>query len=600
MKQQPPLRWRRHRLTTVPPDVAPTIVRHLAPAAALARAARGVAVEEGSIALPELPESPVEKAASLLRVAAEVEHALMVQYLYAGSSLTDSAAASKVTGVAVEEMSHLMTVQNLLRLIGQPPHLNRQDDDGTVDDEHRLFPFDFRLEPVSNVSLAKYVVAESPDTAPEGVDADVLARVVDLATGAQRDPVNRVGTLYALLSAVFATPELLHEHATVGGDVDADEARWYAMVEQFAAEAAAFYGGPEHLHLPDDAFDAAPVVAQGTDPDWDRSRTGTIDEFRVHPMTSRWEALEALRDIGLQGEGPSVAAGEPSHFRRFYDQFLSLFGPDGLGTVPAQGAVLPLPAGARIVVRPGGPDGDDVVSHPTTAQWAELADLRYALLLGCLERYLRAPADDRAFLRGWCFAEMYALRKLATLLRTMPAGSGTTPVAAVPFNPPVWPGEGPEWADLAAAFEKSVMIAGVLIAGVPEGDLDGAHQLLAHLIASDGRKLADSQARASAAPSPRTRTDAVRDALDWAAGAGDPGHNDSGRFWNLRHSEFVQVEIFGDNVTTRPPEGGDAPIVDQLRRGSMPRLRPSLDPATSPEFRLVETWVADGCPDDPV
>ena len=38
--------------------------------------------------LPELPDSPLDKAIRLLQVAAEVEHALMVQYLYAGNAFT--------------------------------------------------------------------------------------------------------------------------------------------------------------------------------------------------------------------------------------------------------------------------------------------------------------------------------------------------------------------------------------------------------------------------------------------------------------------------------------------------------------------------------
>lgn len=104
-----------------------------------------------------------------------------------------------------------------------------------------------------------------------------------------------------------------------------------------------------------------------------------------------------------------------------------------------------------------------------------------------------------------------------------------------------------------------------------------------------------------------TRTDALRDVLEWAAGAGDPGANHGnsptlpggqGRFWNLRHDDVVQVEIFGQNVTTRP-QGEDARMIARLRDGTMPRGRPPLD-VNGDEFRLVEQWVADGCPDDPV
>jgi hypothetical protein len=271
--------------------------------------------------LPDVDkDSPREKAAVLLRVAAQVEHALMVQYLYAGYSCAPP--QRSILDVAIEEMSHLMTVQNLLRCLGEPPHLVRQEDSAPVPEEDRLYPFGFRLEPLSEQSLAKYVVAESPPSAPSDVDATVLAHIVDLATGAAHQPVNRVGTLYALLGAVFGTEEVLHEHA-VEGDA------WYVAVDQMAAEAAKFYGGRDALHLPDGVFGGLTAAGQASDADWDRSvEKEDLDEFRVHLVTSRSDALDALRDIGLQGEGPSAVPSETAHFKRFYDLFVRFFGPN--------------------------------------------------------------------------------------------------------------------------------------------------------------------------------------------------------------------------------------------------------------------------------
>ena len=121
---------------------------------------------------PKPPESfltPHDQAALLLRVAAEVEHALMVEYLYAGFSLNEAQARPEhqslvrewrqvVMGIAREEMGHLVTVQNLLQLIGAPLTLRRED----MPFDNNLQPFTFRLEPLSQASLAKYVVAEMP------------------------------------------------------------------------------------------------------------------------------------------------------------------------------------------------------------------------------------------------------------------------------------------------------------------------------------------------------------------------------------------------------------------------------------------------------
>jgi hypothetical protein len=450
---------------------------------------------------------------------------------------------------------------------------------------------------VSHLSLAKYVVAESPDSLPAGVEPAVMARIVELATGPVKEPVNRVGVLYALLAAVFGSPQLLLEQAATGDP-------WFVAVNQLAVEAAEFYGGPAALHLPDSAFDTASADRQASDDDWDRSRLRPIDEFRVHVVTSRLGALRALQDIGLQGEGPSLVSLETAHFRRFYDLFVRFFGADGTGTAPPSG-VLAVPAGDSIVLDADG-SGGNVISHPTTLKWARLADLRYAVLLGALERYLLAADDDRAFLRGWCFAEMSALGKLAVLLRRMPRSAKSAPeVAALPFTLPAWLQEGTQWSDLAAAFEESITITIGLVTEVSPGSEH--HRLLILLTASDERKLRESEAR-SEGRSERTRTDDVRDVLDWAAGAGDPHHTgtspplpgtEQGRFWNLQHADLVQVEVFGTNITTVPGPDEDALLIGMLRSQAMPQNRPKLA-EESAEFTTVESWVADGCPDDPV
>src|SRR5204863_2080786 len=100
------------------------------PAAAPAQAELAPAAT--SVVHIELPDlsgfpTPAEKAQFLLHAAAEVEHALLVQYLYAAYSLkkpgdvTDPAQQAALSqwprslrGIAKEEMGHLLTVQNLL------------------------------------------------------------------------------------------------------------------------------------------------------------------------------------------------------------------------------------------------------------------------------------------------------------------------------------------------------------------------------------------------------------------------------------------------------------------------------------------------------
>jgi hypothetical protein len=78
---------------------------------------------------------PRDEAGFLLNAAAEIEHALMVQYLFAAYSVRiipgDASAVelgalqNQLLQVAREEMGHLMTVENLLLLIGAPLNFYR-------------------------------------------------------------------------------------------------------------------------------------------------------------------------------------------------------------------------------------------------------------------------------------------------------------------------------------------------------------------------------------------------------------------------------------------------------------------------------------------
>src|SRR5688500_4434005 len=62
-------------------------------------------------------------AVALLELAAEVEHALLVQYLYTAQSIEVSTTPAaedyhvKVMNIAIQEMGHLITLENLLLLV---------------------------------------------------------------------------------------------------------------------------------------------------------------------------------------------------------------------------------------------------------------------------------------------------------------------------------------------------------------------------------------------------------------------------------------------------------------------------------------------------
>jgi len=155
----------------------------------------------------------------LLRDAAEIEHAFMLQYLYCAFSVKEQyqplvgsgAASSKdILGVAVQEMHHLGAVNRLLVALGSSPHLARQD----FPYEPDIYPFPFNLEPLSRSTAAKYAYAEGPaatfaaniQRSPE--DEQFRRRV--LSDIGALDRPNHVGSLYRnvldLLSECSARP----------------------------------------------------------------------------------------------------------------------------------------------------------------------------------------------------------------------------------------------------------------------------------------------------------------------------------------------------------------------------------------------------------
>ena len=106
--------------------------------------------------------SPKDDAVGLLRLAAEVEHALMVQYLYAAVSLADDPdARQKLLAVAIQEMDHLLSLQNLLIALDGPAGIYLGRDHLRLSSVFNPLPLDF--EPVGELALAKFVVVEAPE-----------------------------------------------------------------------------------------------------------------------------------------------------------------------------------------------------------------------------------------------------------------------------------------------------------------------------------------------------------------------------------------------------------------------------------------------------
>jgi Ferritin-like len=224
-------------------------------------------------ALDELP--PVRAVRVMLRSAAEVEHQLFLQYLYAASSLRDPLAAGIVADIAVEEMGHLLTVNNLLIALDGDPYFGRGPDNPTTPTSD---PFAFKLRAASQSTLAMFTAAESPSpTTLNSWFARVeLARILNIAdTPLGRHPVQRVGALYQRIV------ELLTSESSL------DEA--------FASATLYFSIQASHREA------------------W--SHAGVSRRMIVEPISNRKEAIIALNKIMTQGEG--FFNDDQSHFTRF-------------------------------------------------------------------------------------------------------------------------------------------------------------------------------------------------------------------------------------------------------------------------------------------
>lgn len=367
------------------------------------------------------PLEPRDEAVFLLTAAAEIEHALMVQYLYAAYSLADGDFPGPavppdasmlargwqrtIVRIAREEMAHLLTVQNLLRFVGGPLNLERED----FPFRPFLYPFPLLLEPLTRTSLAKYVTAEMPATPPQ--PPEVIQEIVDRATNATGNlPINRVGMLYDALIRIFDDKTRL---------ADSDLR-------------------PE----------TADLIQAGQD-DWFGS-----DSLIVRAVRSRADAVDALRKIGEQGEGSAnpPPGAEPSHFDHFfeiYTAFPETDVPNGSATwVPTHS----IPSSPNTLRHPSADPALERgrVTHPTTRLWAYLFNVRYRMLLIDLAHalHLSGPLAEeggaltvRGHLHDWTFLEMRGrfrsgLKGIARMLTTLPLKQTPGPTDPAHAGPP--------------------------------------------------------------------------------------------------------------------------------------------------------------------
>jgi hypothetical protein len=387
------------------------------PGAALAAVARPMTMAEAleTIGVPSIAGSPEHELAELLKFAAEIEHGLMAQYLYALYSAQQGSVKGALMLVAIEEMGHLITVQNLLAAAGEPPWLGRYDWS-----QSPFAPFAFRLEPASRLSIAKYAVCEMPEIDSPDITAAQHVLLPDILKDARTsadgvDPI-RIGLLYAKIYWLLRRDDLPLANP--------DDEPWSNFpVSDFAASPTL-----KGRHVKDASF-AGPAEKQAEIDPWQSDQNSVI----VHAVSSRDDALAAVSDVAEQGEGfGSTPDGHFDHFVTLYEQIKDQSGiAYAVPTDPWYGTV-----------DPPGRDPLNKITSPDGEKFARLADQVYALILLSTALFPLLPASaDPAHRKGVGQAALAlmqgGMRQIGLILPTIERdGAAAGLVAAMCFGQP--------------------------------------------------------------------------------------------------------------------------------------------------------------------
>lgn len=331
-----------------------------------------------------------EELVNALSEAAELEHGLLIQYLFAAFSLkrrVDEGITPvqqslivdwerTVLRVAHEEMYHLASVCNLLSAIGGAPQFGRpnfpQPTETSLVEEESYYPFDFQLERFNDSTLYRFVIFELPEgeTPPEPPEQPDLEGV---GLRAAPDPLvySHVGELYSQIREGFE-------------------------------------------RIPEEVLFIGPKPYQDVE-DWGL-------RMKIHVVKDLPSAQEAIEAIIIEGEG-SPGAREGSH----YDRFLKI-----REALRKERQKHPRFDPARPVVlnpqtrrhRDAG-EGATLIAHEVTREVAELFNDIYSTMLLMLIQYYSyggESASQRVMLRDSCRRMMSAVvRPLAEVLTEMPA-----------------------------------------------------------------------------------------------------------------------------------------------------------------------------------
>src|SRR6516225_298970 len=361
------------------------------------RLARVIATR-GGLAPPEEPFVIEHREALIYMLceAAELEHGIMCQYLYAAFSLKqpDGEGLSQAEAdavrrwrkhifhIAAQEMLHLSLVQNLLSAIGAAPHLSRPNFPQPA--SHYPAGVHLALLPFGEEALRHFMFLERPEGMDIG-DAEGMAAFAKAVPAVM--PRVQVGEIVPRGQ----------DFATVGHLYRSIEAGVAHLADKLGEEA--LFVGPPRAQATEQYFGWPELVA----------------------VTDVASAQRAIDEILEQGEGPR-GHWKDAHFGQFVailDEF-EQFREANPAFEPAR-PVIP------VNVRPSERDtGVPLATDPVARQVMDLFNVSYEILLLMLQRFFAHTEETDPQLQALADAAVNlmfgAIEPLGDLVTTLPAG----------------------------------------------------------------------------------------------------------------------------------------------------------------------------------
>ncbi len=560
----------------------------------------------GGTAAPEAPFVIEHREALIYMLcqAAELEHGIMCQYLFAAFSLKESedegltpdelAAVTRwqrqILSVAAGEMLHLALVHNMLSAIGAAPHLSRPNLPAPAG--HYPAGVQLALLPFGEAALRHFMFLERP----EGMDlqdAEGLAAMQTAIPSVNPRDIVPTGQDFATVGHLYRSVEAGFRHLTEKYGED-----WLFTGPPRAQATPALFGWPNLL-----------------------------------PVTGLDSACAAVEEIVEQGEGPR-GHWRDAHFGQFvaildeYEQMREA----NPGFEPAR------PVLAANVRPHDRADAVPVITDPLTARVTDLFNVNYEILLQLFERFFAHTTETDAQLKVLADASValmvQVIKPLGSLITTLPPGPAYPGRTAGPSfelfyeSDYLMPHQHAAWALLAERLDTAAWLCSELCAGrgtavaaqlepVLGATRQIAASLAAHLstgtpqaaLASAGPRLlaADIDALAVAATrildgllaGPQTPAEATRAAGELLSAArnlpgpggrraaGDPeGAAAAGR---LREAVLAATRLRADlgRSGTCPPELAEA--VAALQDVLLRVAPPSQQPAWSDDLRQAQS-----------